>query len=300
MTPLGDIARKYNLQDQFYADDSQFYVGFKPQSGNISLTVAQIEQCVSDVRFWMIQNCMKLNDDKTELIVFASPSKFSLVRDLQIQIGDVKINQSSVVRDLGVHIDSCLTMAAHVNSICKAAYHQIRVIGHLRPYISQDTARTLVRSLVISRIDYCNTLLYGLPNTMIMKLQKIQNCAARMIFRLRKRSHITPCMITLHWLPVKARIEFKILTLAFNCLKGDGPAYLKCLLEQYIPERSLRSMDKYTLKERSTRTKIGERAFSVAAPVLWNSLPSTLQQETELVSFKNNLKTHYFHTVYEM
>lgn len=299
MTPLGDIARKHGLQDHFYADDSQFYISFKPIKENISPVIHQIESCISEVRLWMLQNSLKLNDDKTELMVFVSPSRANLVKDLQIHIGDVVINPSSVVRDLGVNLDSGLTMTAHVNSVCKAAYQQLRVISHLRPYISTATARTLVQNLVTVRIDYCNSLLYGLPLNLLNRLQLVQNCAARLVFRLRKRSHVTPCMISLHWLPVTVRMQQKLNVLTFRCLQGDGPVYLSSLLEKQVPVRALRSQEVCNLKVPSCRTKIGERSFSCAAPVLWNSLPTHLKNEQNVTSFKRHLKTHLFQLAYE-
>ena len=159
-------------------------------------------------------------------------------------------------------------MTSHVNSVCKSAYQQLRVISHLRPSISVATARTLVQNLVTVRIDYCNSLLYGLPQNLLNKLQLVQNCAARLVFRLRKRSHVTPCMVTLHWLPVSVRMQQKLNVLTFKSLQGDGPLYLESLLEKQVPVRALRSQEVRNLKVPSCRTKIGERSFSYAAPVL--------------------------------
>ena len=280
-------------------DDSQYYVAFNPKQTDVNRVIQQVENCVKEVRHWMLENRLKLNDDKTELIVF-TPKRFQhLSETLKVTVGDIVINTSSIVRDLGVLLDDRVSMESHVLNLRKQAYFQIRTVAQIRPYINTETAKTLMRSLVLSRLDYCNSLLYGIPKYLLNQLQVVQNTAARIIYRLRRRDHITPALISLHWLPIDMRIRYKILLITFKCLRGIGPIYLASLLSPVETGRSLRSSTEERLVCPLTRTNSGSRAFSSAAPVLWNALPSTLQNIQELDTFKNELKHHLFVFKYE-
>ena len=131
------------------------------------------------------------------------------------------------VRNVGVIMDSGMTMAKHVNAISKSCFYRIRNIGKVRQYITNDACKILVQALVTSRLDYGSALLQGLPQVLIERLQRIQNCAARLITWSRKSEHITPVLRELHWLPVKYRLRFKVNTLTYKVLKGLAPAYIK-------------------------------------------------------------------------
>ena len=144
-----------------------------------------------------------------------------------------------------------------------------------------------------------NSLLYDIPDCLLKKLQKVQHNAARLIVRPKKSSHITPILKDLHWLPIKSRVQYKILLLVFKCLRGQGPAYLTSLLEEYHPARSLRSSCQSLLTKPKTKRKYGDRAFSVAGPTLWNDLPDHLRNSNySLDVFKKALKTHLFDEYY--
>ena len=111
--------------------------------------------------------------------------------------------------------DSCLNMESHVNTICKRAYFHIHNISLIRRYLDVKTTSALIQAFVTSRMDYCNSLLYGTSQKVLDKLQRVQNTAARVVSRRRKHDHITPVLQSLHWLPVKYRIEYKIILLVF-------------------------------------------------------------------------------------
>ena len=202
------------------------------------------------------------------------------------------------VRDIGAMLDSALTMRAHVNSTLKSCYFQIRCLSKIRKYLTEDSAKTLTHAFVTSRLDNMNALLYDIPDCLIRKLQIVQNSAARLIFKQKKTCHITPHLINLHWLPVIFRIEYKILLIVFKCLHGKGPSYLSSLLEEYCPKRALRSSSQSFLVEPRTNQKYGDRAFSVAGPKLWNSLPEHIRQSGSVDIFKTALKTYYFKKAY--
>ena len=132
-------------------------------------------------------------------------------------------------------------MSSHINSICRSASLALRNIGRVRKYLNQANTERLVHAFISSRLDYCDSLLYGLPTKEINKLQRLQNSAARLVTKSKLREHITPVLKKLHWLPVDHRKIFKVLLITFKVICGCAPSYLKDLLEPCVPRRSLRS-----------------------------------------------------------
>ncbi len=201
-----------------------------------------------------------------------SPTIAKLItHSFTIQLGSSTITPSASVRNLGVIFDDQLTFKDHIAKIarsCRFALHNIRKI---RPFLTEHAAQLLVQALVISRLDYCNALLAGLPSNTIKPLQMIQNAAARLVFNEPKRAHVTPLFVSLHWLPVAARIQFKTLMLAYRTTTGSAPAYFHSLLRIYIPSRSLRSASERRLLAPSQRgSKSLSRTFSFTVPGWWN------------------------------
>ncbi len=191
------------------------------------------------------------------------------------------ITPSASVRNLGVIFDDQLTFKDHIAKTarsCRFALHNIRKI---RPFLTEHAAQLLVQALVISRLDYCNALLAGLPSNTIKPLQMIQNAVARLVFNEPKRAHVTPLFVSLHWLPVAARIQFKTLMLAYRTTTGSAPTYFHSLLRIYIPSRSLRSASERRLVVPSQRgSKSLSRTFSFTVPAWWNDLPTTTENSS--------------------
>ena len=167
-----------------------------------------------------------------------------------IHIGDADVPFVSSVKNLGVvTLDSNLSMSEHIGNTCKAAYIQIRHISSIPHLLTTQATQTLVCSLVLSRLDYCNSLLSGCSQYLLDKLQKVQNAAARLVCKAKKSDHIHPILETLHWLPVTHRaciavthrIQYKISTVCFSSISGTAPQYLSDLLQPYTPARQLRS-----------------------------------------------------------
>ena len=183
-----------------------------------------------------------------------------------------------------------------MNQLCKVLYFQLRRISKIRSFLTVDAANTLAVAFILSRLDYCNSLLAGLPDHKLAKLQRIQNSAARLVLRKPRRESATPFLKTLHWLPVKARIEYKVSTLCYQCLHSVAmPPYLCELLQTYKPTRTLRSQDSSLLVvPRFSLNTYGKRSFSVFGPATWNSLPVHVRQSQCLVTFKKQLKTYLF------
>ena len=242
----------------------------------------------------MTTNNLKLNDEKTELIVVTSRHNQTKLQTQQMQIGESIIQPSVAARNLGIIFDNTMSMESHVKKLCQTAFFHIRNINSIRRCLPDDSASLIVHALVTSRLDNGNSLLYGISEKLIKKVQCVQNAAARILTKTRKHDHITPILRHLHWLPVRHRIEFKIMLLTWKALNGKAPVYLRELLKPYSTGRNFRSEGKNLLAIPRTSTAAGDKAFSVAAPKLWNTLPLNIRDCTSLLTFKNNLKTYLF------
>ena len=185
-------------------------------------------------------------------------------------------------------LDTHLTMKNQVINLVRTANFELRRINSTRHYLSVEATQKLVVAFVMSRLDYCNFLLYGCPQYLINRLQKVQNNAARLILKVLTTYHITPHLQTLHWLPVNARIQYKICCLSFSAINSSCPQYLADLLKIYAPSHQLRSSaDTCTLYIPSVHTKTyGQRAFSHSAPTLWNNLSKAIRNSESALSFK--------------
>ncbi len=192
-------------------------------------------------------------------------------------------------------IDDKLNFSDHITKTARSCRFALYNIRKIRPFLSEHATQLLVQALVLSRLDYCNALLAGLPTNSIKPLQLIQNAAARLMFNEPKRTHVTPLFINLHWLPIAARIKFKALMFAYRTTSGSAPLYLNSLLQTYS-SRSLRSASERRIIVPSQRgTKSLSRTFSLTVPIWWNDLPNSIRAAESLPIFKKRLKTYLFH-----
>merc|ERR1712110_1242168 len=167
-----------------YSDDNQIYNS--SVLDKFQDLVDNSEKCLDSVNTWMVAK-LKNNTDKTEAIVCSTIHKLKSLEVNHISVGEVSVDFSKDVKGLGVHIDSELSMEKHVNQLCKSAYFEISKIAKIRPYIDTKASQTLASSFILSRLDYCNSLLSGITQERINKLQRIQNSAARLIVKARKK-----------------------------------------------------------------------------------------------------------------
>ena len=208
------------------ADDTQLYISFSPNDIDEQLnTLSATEDCVAAIRSWMSEDKLKLNDDKTEFLLVGTRQQLAKVCIKDIKFGCVEISPSSSVGNLGVWFSSSLNMSEHITKLCASAFFYIYNIRRIRKYLSKDSAKTLVHAFISSRLDYGNSLLFGLPQDQIQKLQRVQNASARLIFSMPRYCYIIPLLFDLHWLPVNQRIVFKILLFVYKVLHRLDPSY---------------------------------------------------------------------------
>ncbi len=197
------------------------------------------------------------------LVVSANPS---LHQNFTFQLDSSTITSSKIAKNLGVVIDDKLNFSDYIAKTARSGRFALYSIRKIRPFLSEHATQLLVQALVLSRLDYCNALLAGLPRT-IKPLQLIQNATARLIFNEPKRTHVTPLFINLHWLPIAARIKFKALMFAYKTTSGSAPLYLNSVLQTYVPSRSLCSASERRIIVPSQRgTKSLSQTFSLTVP----------------------------------
>ena len=170
----------------------------------------------------MNENLCKLNESKTECIIIGRPALLKHVSINQICLGSSVIKPIPSVKNLGVIFDKHFNLKQHITNVSAKSYYHLRNIYTIRKYLTRESCETLIHAF-ITRLDYCNSLYAGLPNCEIEKLQHIQNSAARLIYKIPKWEHISPKLNELHWLPIKSRIDYKILLFTFKALHNIAP-----------------------------------------------------------------------------
>lgn len=294
---LLQLIKRHQLRPHLYADDTQVY-GFCQPSLADKLQEG-MSVCIDDVESWMASNRLQLNPTKTEVLWCSSSRRQYQIPTEQIRVGDVYVSPATTVRDLGIHLDADVTMRTHVAATVRLCFAALRQIRSVRRALPRHALLTLIRSLVVSKVDYCNSLLTGVSGHLLGRLQSVLNAAARLVFSARRHEHISPLLRELHWLRVPERIRFRLCVLAYRCLNGMAPAYLaeSLHLVSDVARRRLRSSDGNNLVVPPTRrTTLGDRAFPVAASRAWNSLPASVRAATSLSSFRRDLKTFLFRT----
>ena len=185
-------------------------------------------------------------------------------------------------------------MKTFVDKKCQSALFYLCAIRKIRKYLTSDASKTLVNALVTSRLDYANSLLYGINKSYIHKVQLVQNAAARVISMSNKYDHITPVLFDLHWLPVAQRIVFKLLCFTYSCYHGTALSYLVEIVQRKEAKRELRSNNNMILQHKVYNSQYGQRSFVNSGPLLWNKLPKKLKACSSLDNFKKHLKTYLF------
>jgi hypothetical protein len=293
---LIQLVQGHNLCPHLYADDTQVYGFGRP--GTAEQLQNRTIDCIADVADWMKSNRLQLNAAKTEVIWFASARRQHQLPVESLVVGADAVSPVRSVRDLGIILDSDLSMRTHITRTVAGCFAALRQIRSIRRSVAEPVLQSLVQSLVISRLDYGGATLAGLPAVQLNRLQSVLNAAARLVFAAGRFDHVTPLLRQLHWLRVPERIEFRLATLAYKCQHNMAPRYLTEQMQRLADmdsRRGLRSASSTALLVPLTSHRtIGDRAFGVAAARVWNGLPVTVQQSETLTIFRRRLKTEMF------
>ena len=318
---LFGIFNKHSVCAHAYADDHQLYTDFSPNQTSLNEAVTHMESCLQDVKSWMISNKLKMNNSKTECIVISSYQQLGKINLTSISVGKHRITVLDDIRNLGAYFDKNLSMKTHVDAKCTAAFHQLYSLRRIRKYLSHQATESPIHAFIFSHIDYCNGLLNGASKHLINKLQRIQNMAARLVYKLPKFSHITPLLINLHWLPVEYCIKYKILLFTFKAIHQSAPQYINDMfIKKSTRYRSqLSSITRniefvngdvsgeiafndiiYLAVPRTKSVTFKQRSLVVSGPQPWNSLPTVIKMENSMVGFKRKIKSHLFKLAFNM
>ena len=300
---LQKIAELYGLSLHMYADDSQLSISFVPET--FDAVLKKVQSCVSHIRLWMAQNLLKLNPDKTEVLILRNKWDKS-TSEAKLNIVQEETEVKEVAKNLGVMVDSELTMSQHVSRVVQSCNYQLVNMWRIASKLNKKQKTQLVNSLIHSKIDYCNALLIGLKDTDVKRLQKLQNSATRFVHGTRSRRGVTDLRKKSHFLPVRHRIEYKICLLVYKSMNNGMPGYITEMLKKRKPKPALGvdlrvDCDTTRLEEVHSQFKYEitkTKAFSIVAPRIWNRLPIYVRTAETLPMFKKALKTYMFTLAY--
>uniref|UniRef100_A0A8C6LN66 Reverse transcriptase domain-containing protein n=1 Tax=Nothobranchius furzeri TaxID=105023 RepID=A0A8C6LN66_NOTFU len=227
MLPIGKIIRQHGINSHCYADDTQLCLSINPDQSN---RLGRLQAYLEDIKNWMTQNCLLLNQDKTEVLIFGTEIQKRKLLSQSPDLNGIKLVSENKVRNLGVIFNQDMSFNSRIKQVCRFSFFHLRNIAKIRSILSRSDAEKLVYAFITSRLDYCNSLLSGSPQNVVKSLQLVQNAAARVLMRIKKRDHISPVLASLHWLPVKFRIDFKILLLTYKALNNQAPSYISDLI----------------------------------------------------------------------
>ena len=294
--PLHHLILSHGLQVHGYADDTQVYLSISDPANpdTTRQECTRLESCLTDIHLWMSANKLKLNTDKTEVLVVGTERKLSSFNLTAISVAGCRVLVSDKpISNLGVSFDRNLSMCNQVHRVVRSAYFHLRSIGLARKMLTVAATKQLVQALVISRLDYCNSLLTGIPTSLMSRLEMVQHRAARLIFRSSGHQSVTVLMKDLHF-PCPLQGPCPSIQVQKWTWSGVFDQYALCL------HSSPWLMFSYGLlvEPRSRLKTVGDRAFSVAGPREWNRLPGEIRDCQTLGAFKRMLKTHLFRAAY--
>ena len=300
-TPLSSVIASHSVNHQLFADDTQMYNCFTQPTSSSALS--NMQNTFQSVSAWMSANFLALNPSKTEFIVFGTPQQLLKLQDADLRLSsDLVVKAVSSVRSLGMLLDKHMTFHEHITKVSQCCFYHIRDLWRIRSYLDHKTAAIIGTALVQSKLDYCNSLFLNLPACELARMQLVQNALARAVFRRSKYCHITSLLKSLHWLKVRERITYKVISLTYKSITASNPNCLSELLAVQEPG-STRSSKLVTLQRPAipSRSKLGNRCFRHAVPQIWNSMPAHIripntssQPALSRDQFHKQLKTYLF------
>jgi len=228
---VSEVFQQYQVQHHIFADDMQGTKRAKPSGA--TRIAEELGDCASAVKDRCASKRLQLNTTKTELLWYGSTTNIGKLStsEMLVRVGPDTIEPSSEVRDLGVYFDSELNMKSHIRRVAKVCFYHLRRLRTLRNLLGREATIRLVSAFILSRLDYCNAVLVGLPASTLAPLQRVMHAAARLVCDLKPSDHVNSSLCALHWLPVKQRIEFKLCLLVHHAVNGRAPSYLCDLIK---------------------------------------------------------------------
>ena len=271
-----------------YADDHQILKSFKAE-GQVNVITHELTRCFSLIKAWMNRFYLQLNDSKTQIIVCGSSRVLSEIQmqGVHLTMGTT-VRFASCVKNLGVQMDNHLTFEHQIVKLKQNCFRTLRNICKIRFLLTRSQLKTIVNSLVVSCLDYCNSLYFGIAERLLNQLQLIQNAAAKAVTGKYKYDHLGEDLNDLHWLQIKKRVLFKISLIAYKSVNGLAPEYLQSMFQYSHHGHSLKLIvPQYT-------SSFGRRSFSYTGPKILNNLPTHIASSDSVDMFKSNLKTYLF------
>jgi len=317
VAPVSRVIDAHGIHHHSYADDLTLYMGLGTEP---CVSRDKVLACANDVGIWFMLNDLEVNASKSEVTEIGTEfQRKKYAPQSSYTIAGANITPVDSVKIVGVTIDKNLSFEKHISGICSSCAMQTKALRHIRPFLDIQTANTIACSTILSRLDYCNSILSGISSHNIARLQRAQNNAVKVVCAASRHVSSKSLLLKLHWLPVQQRIHFKVALLTFKTLEYNTPSYLRSLLSVYEPTRSLRSsgQNQLTVSTDFNKTVLACRAFQNYAPKLWNSLPKSLRAQanisknqlvnnptsnsiTSINMFKRGLKTVLFHQAFEL
>ena len=282
-----------------YADDVQIYISFKPQF--TTQTEHKIKACLSDVRKWMNNNFLKLNPNKTNFILLSSKHNLTNIPLINLNFNNCSVPPSESVISLGVNITNTLDYSKFISKKVQSCSFHLKNLYHIKNSLPIDTRIILVTNIILSNLDYCNSLLIGATNKDIKPLQRVMNRSLRFIFNIKRIDHVTPYAVKAHFLPVIYRIQFKVCLMAFKIINGMSPDYLSEGLDMFQPTTAINlrwahGRDQFMFKLPPMTHQRNLPIYNLITN--WNALPYQIRTIDKLGKFKTMLKTHLFSKAY--
>ena len=279
-----------------HADDLQCYIS-SPIS-NITKAIETLNLDLQNICNWAQVNGLRVNPSKSKFIAIASRQLMSSININalpEVVFNNTSIPLSTSVKNLGIILNQNLTWEEHVNIICRRAYAALHSLYRLKNFLPQTIKKTLVQSLVLTHLDYCDIALIDIPDELSRRLQRVQNACIRYIFNVKRYDHISPYRRELGWMDVNARRSFRSLCALYKMLKFNQPVYLASRFQFLSDRHSLntRSRDTKTLSFPSHKSSFYSKSFTVQTTRAWNEIPCNIRSSNSLEIFRSKLLAHF-------